>query len=515
MTPDLEQQLAGALAELRQQNLLRQLQTVTGSSDRTLEFSGQSYVNFASNDYLGLARHPALIEAATRATRQWGAGSTASRLVSGSLQIHHDLEEQLAHFKGTAAALSFASGYTTALGTIPALVETGDIVILDRLAHACLIDGARLSGATIRIFRHNDLDHLEHLLQWADRQRSAAPSHPRLRRILIVTESVFSMDGDQAPLRPLVELKNRYGAWLMVDEAHATGLFGPTGEGLVAAAGLTHQVEIHMGTLGKALGSAGGFIAGSRHLIDWLIQRARSLMFSTAPPPAQAAAALAALQLLQSPGRCTTPDPPLAKHPRRHRRPHRSAFPLAGPPQPPAKCHPPPTHRRQRHRSPMRAGRPHRRALHPGHPLSGRQPPHRSPPNHHHRRSSTRRPEPAAGLPRHPASWPCTDSIFPNSQPRATPMNRLARLDHLYVWHPFTQMRDWLRQEPIVIVSGRGPYLRDVHGREYLDANASIWTNLHGHNHPRAQRGPHPATPQNRAQLRPRPRQRARLPPGR
>lgn len=301
MTPDLEQQLAGALAELRQQNLLRQLQTVTGSSDRTLEFSGQSYVNFASNDYLGLARHPALIEAATRATRQWGAGSTASRLVSGSLQIHHDLEEQLAHFKGTAAALSFASGYTTALGTIPALVETGDIVILDRLAHACLIDGARLSGATIRIFRHNDLDHLEHLLQWADRQRSAAPSHPRLRRILIVTESVFSMDGDQAPLRPLVELKNRYGAWLMVDEAHATGLFGPTGEGLVAAAGLTHQVEIHMGTLGKALGSAGGFIAGSRHLIDWLIQRARSFMFSTAPPPAQAAAALAALQLLQSP----------------------------------------------------------------------------------------------------------------------------------------------------------------------------------------------------------------------
>ncbi|MCX7866060.1 MAG: 8-amino-7-oxononanoate synthase [Limisphaera sp.] len=301
MSAAWEQELDAELTRLQQQGLLRQLQPVAGTDGRRLEIEGHSFVNFASNDYLALARHPALQEAAVRALRQWGAGSTASRLVCGSLRIHHDLEARLAAFKGTAAALSFASGYATALGTIPALVERGDFVLLDRLAHACLVDGARLSGATLRVFRHNDLDDLDRLLRWADAQRSAAASRPRPPRVLVITESVFSMDGDRAPLRAIVELKDRYGAWLMVDEAHATGLFGPRGEGLIAAEGLTDRVEVQMGTLGKALGSAGGFIAGSARLIHWLVQRARSFMFSTAPPPAQAAAALAALELLQTP----------------------------------------------------------------------------------------------------------------------------------------------------------------------------------------------------------------------
>lgn len=301
MSQPLEEALQQTLDEWNRQGLTRRLSPVTASQGITLEWEGQKLINFGSNDYLGLAQHPALREAALRAIREWGTGSTASRLVCGSLHIHHELEEGLAALKGTEAALSFASGYTTALGIIPALVEPGDIVILDRLAHACLLDGARLSRATLRVYRHNDLEDLERLLRWADARRSAAPRTPRPTRILIVTESVFSMDGDRAPLASIVELKERYGAWLMVDEAHATGLFGTRGEGLIGAAGLTERVEIQMGTLGKALGSAGGFIAGSKRLKEWLAQSARSFMFSTAPPPAQAAAAAAAVALLQSP----------------------------------------------------------------------------------------------------------------------------------------------------------------------------------------------------------------------
>jgi 8-amino-7-oxononanoate synthase len=259
---------------------------------------GRELLSFASNDYLGLASHPSLIEAAVAAARTHGAGAGASRLLGGTLACHAELEATLAAFKGTPAAIAFASGHAAALGTIPALVGSQDAVILDRLAHACLIDAARLSGARLRVFKHNDLDHLEHLLQWARRylaiERTAAT---RRARVLVVTESVFSMDGDQAPVAGIVALKQRYGAWLMVDEAHATGILGPRGAGAVAAAGLGDQVEIQMGTLGKALGAAGGFICGSRTLIDFLVNRARSFMFSTAPVPAQAAAAAAGLAL--------------------------------------------------------------------------------------------------------------------------------------------------------------------------------------------------------------------------
>ncbi|MCS7090674.1 MAG: 8-amino-7-oxononanoate synthase [Verrucomicrobiota bacterium] len=300
MKLSLDDCLRDALTQQSQQGLLRQLMPVTEVDGRLVRQGEKLLVNFSSNDYLGLARHPKLQEAALQAVRDWGTGSTASRLICGSLQVHHLLEEQLAAYKGTAAALIFSTGHAAAMGTVPALVGREDIVILDRLAHACLVDAARLSGAALRVFRHNDLNDLERLLRWADDRRTQAARQPRPLRILVVTESVFSMDGDQAPLAAIVELKDRYGAWLMVDEAHATGLFGPRGEGLIAAAGLTQRVEIQMGTLGKALGSAGGFIAGSRPLIDWLIQAARTFMFSTAPTPSQSAVAATAVQLVQS-----------------------------------------------------------------------------------------------------------------------------------------------------------------------------------------------------------------------
>jgi len=259
---------------------------------RTLRATDAGMLNFAANDYLGLSRHPALIEAVRQATAQRGAGAGAARLVTGTDTAVLALEKQLAAWKEKEAALVFSSGYAAALGTIPALVGKGDTVILDKLAHASLIDAARLSGATVRTFPHNDIGRLEALLQKIS---------PGKTRILIVTESIFSMDGDAAPLRELVELKDRHGAWLLVDEAHATGLYGTTGAGLVAEAGLSARVEIVMGTLSKALGSVGGFIAGSRVLIDWLVNRARSFIYSTALPPGVIAASRAAVDLARGP----------------------------------------------------------------------------------------------------------------------------------------------------------------------------------------------------------------------
>lgn len=259
---------------------------------RTLRVAETGMLNFAANDYLGLSHHPALIEAARQATAQRSTGAGASRLVTGTDREILALEDQLAAWKETEAALVFSSGYAAALGTIPALVGKGDTVILDKLAHACLIDAARLSGATVRTFPHNDMARLEALL---------AKISPGKTRILVVSESIFSMDGDAAPLRELVELKDCYGAWLLVDEAHATGLYGATGAGLVAETGLSPRVEIVMGTLSKALGSVGGYIAGSRVLIDWLVNRARSFVYSTALPPGVVAASRAAVKLCQQP----------------------------------------------------------------------------------------------------------------------------------------------------------------------------------------------------------------------
>jgi 8-amino-7-oxononanoate synthase len=250
-------------------------------------------INFASNDYLGLTQHPKLRMAAADAAQRFGAGSGASRLITGTLAIHAELEASLAAFKKAPAAITFESGYAAALGTIPALFGQGDVIILDKLAHASLIDGARLSSAEIRVYPHNRLDRLWELLDWARKKRSGS-------KILIITESIFSMDGDACHLAEIVDLKDEFGASLLLDEAHAIGVLGPNGAGLAAECGLTDRVEIHLGTLSKAIGSSGGFIAGASSLIDLLINRARTFIYSTAPTPAAIAAAATGLEIIAS-----------------------------------------------------------------------------------------------------------------------------------------------------------------------------------------------------------------------
>jgi 8-amino-7-oxononanoate synthase len=293
-------ELQQRLDSLREQNLFRELRRVDSPQSPRIEIGGKTFLNFSSNDYLGLANDSILKEAAIRAIEKFGVGSGASRLICGSLAPFHELEETLAHFKKTEAALAFSSGYATAIGTICALLGKNDIVILDRLVHASIVDAAKLSGAKIRVFAHNDLSDLEDKLKWAEKVQSPKSKVQGVSRRLIVTESIFSMDGDAAPLREIVELKNKFGAWLVIDEAHATGIFGKNGRGLAEELGVSDQIEIQMGTLGKALGSSGGFICGSRALIDFLVNRARSFIFSTAPVPAAAAAANAAIQFVQS-----------------------------------------------------------------------------------------------------------------------------------------------------------------------------------------------------------------------
>jgi 8-amino-7-oxononanoate synthase len=296
------EELISRLSDLRQQNLFRELRRVDSPQSPRLSIDGKSFLNFSSNDYLGLANEPALKEAAIEAIRRFGAGAGASRLICGSLGPHHELDEALAAFKGTQAALAFSSGYAAVTGMIGALLDSNDVIVLDKLVHASIVDAARLCGAKVRVFGHNNLNDLEKILRWAD-SRHAAPAviqTERKPRTLIVTESVFSMDGDHAPLREMAGLKEQFGAWLMVDEAHATGLYGSARRGLAEELGVAQKVEIQMGTLGKALGSSGGYICGPRSLIEYLINRARPFVFSTAPVPAAAAAATAGVRFVQS-----------------------------------------------------------------------------------------------------------------------------------------------------------------------------------------------------------------------
>jgi 8-amino-7-oxononanoate synthase len=305
-TVSFKNHLNHRLAALREQDLFRELRRVDSPQSPRIKIGGRTFLNFSSNDYLGLANHPVLKEAAIKAVEKFGAGAGASRLVCGSLTPFHELEEELAGFKKTGAALTFSSGYATAIGTICALVGRDDIIVVDKLVHASIVDAARLSGAKLRVFAHNNLNDLEDILKWA-RKESRHPS-PVTRHILIVTESIFSMDGDAAPLREIAGLKNKYGAWLMVDEAHATGLYGKHRRGLAEELGVSGQIDIQMGTLGKALGSSGGYICGSRALIDLLVNRARSFVFSTAPVPGAAAAATAAIQFIRSKSGATRCD---------------------------------------------------------------------------------------------------------------------------------------------------------------------------------------------------------------
>jgi 8-amino-7-oxononanoate synthase len=281
------------LAELAAAGLLRTLRPIDSPAGPRVSHDGRELWNFASNDYLGLAPHPALAEAFIEGIRRYGSGAAASRLVSGTLPPHRALEEALAAAKGSDAALVFSSGFATATGSLPALAGKQDVLVLDKLCHACLIDGARLSGATIRVFPHNDTAKLDRLLG------SLRAKHPEAR-ILVVTESVFSMDGDLCPLPEIVELKDRHEALLFLDEAHAFGVLGPAGMGLAAALGLQDRIDFQMGTFSKAAGLSGGYLACSGPWRDLLVNRARSFIYSTAPPPALAHAALASLALIRS-----------------------------------------------------------------------------------------------------------------------------------------------------------------------------------------------------------------------
>ena len=279
-------------SELRFQNeagLLRSLFPLVGSQRGVIKTNGKTLVDFSSNDYLGLADHPALIEGAKKAMEKWGAGARASRLMSGDLEIHHRLESAIAALKGKEAGLLFGSGYLANTGIIPALCGRNDVIYSDRLNHASIVDGVLLSRARFYRFRHNDLNHLEDLLK----------SHrSRYRRAMIVVESVYSMDGDQAPVSELLELRGRYGAMLMIDEAHATGVFGAKGEGIISQTG-ADAVDVILGTFGKALGGYGAFVAVSNQMRQFLLNRAKTFIFSTALPPAIIGANLAAVKLLE------------------------------------------------------------------------------------------------------------------------------------------------------------------------------------------------------------------------
>src|SRR5437667_5543430 len=299
MMSEFDEELATRLESISEQVLYRELRRINSPQLPHTQVDNKTLLNFSSNDYLGLANHPLLKEAATRGIERYGAGSGASRLICGSLAPHHELEQTIAAFKGTEAAIVFSSGYAAALGMICALIDAHDVVVIDKLVHACIVDAARLCGAELRVFPHNDLNGLAKILRWADR-RNAGLICKRRPRTLIVTESVFSMDGDFALLRELLELKEQHGAWLMLDEAHATGLYGVKRRGLAEEVGVPDRIAVQMGTLGKELGTAGGYICGSRALIDYLVNRARTFIFSTAPLPAAPAAAAAGLRVVQS-----------------------------------------------------------------------------------------------------------------------------------------------------------------------------------------------------------------------
>ncbi len=284
---DWDSWVSSRLDRLELAGIRRQITPGDRTSARTVRREGPELVNFSSNDYLGLSRHPAVLAGSERDLRK-GAGATASRLMAGTDYDYAALENAVAFFKGTEAALVFGSGYLANLGTIPALVGRGDAVFGDRMNHASIVDGIRLSGATAYRYRHNDMDELEQMLRDA----------PASGRKLIVTETLFGMDGDLAPLERVVELKNRYGAALMIDEAHATGVVGPQGRGLAHQLGLVSEVDVSMGTFSKALGLYGGYVATKRSWADYLVSSARTFIYTTALPPAVVGGVGAAIEMV-------------------------------------------------------------------------------------------------------------------------------------------------------------------------------------------------------------------------
>ncbi|MBS0169399.1 MAG: 8-amino-7-oxononanoate synthase [Nitrospira sp.] len=277
------------LQKLQDHHLLRRLRTIASATGPTVVLEGREVLLLSSNNYLGLATHPSVVAAAIAGTRQFGAGAGAARLVCGSLTPHQALEAALARFKGTEAALTFAAGYLANIGVIPTLIGKEGFILADRLCHASLIDGCRLSGATFRVYHHCDMHHLERLLA---RRPAGKPT-------LIVTDGLFSMDGDIAPMQDITQLAERYGAMIYVDDAHGTGILGRTGRGTLEHCEVESRVPFHMGTLSKALGSSGGYLTGSASFIAYLVNTCRSFTYTTAPTPGSAAAAAAALEIIE------------------------------------------------------------------------------------------------------------------------------------------------------------------------------------------------------------------------
>lgn len=287
-----EQNFARELADLRKRHAYREFRTIQGIPGEWVEIKGRRLLNLSSNNYLGIANHPFIKEMSVRAVEELGCGATASRYIAGNYELYDQVEQELARLKNTEAALLFNTGYAANLGIISALVGKGDLVLCDKLNHASIIDGIMLSGAKLIRYKHLDLAHLEKILQ----------QETGYRRRLIVTDTVFSMDGDLAPLPEIVSLKEKYGAVLMIDEAHGGGIFGPNGGGLAEFYGVSDRVEVTMGTLGKAFGCAGAYVAGRRVLIDYLRNKTRSLIFTTGLPPAVLGSIQGAIQVVRDEG---------------------------------------------------------------------------------------------------------------------------------------------------------------------------------------------------------------------
>jgi glycine C-acetyltransferase len=282
----LKQELDGIMSK----NLYRKLRILQGRQLPEAVFDGRTVVNLSSNNYLGLSTHPRLIEAAVKATERYGVGSGAVRTIAGTMEIHMELEKKIAHFKKVEACVVFQSGFTANAGTVSAILGRGDIIISDELNHASIIDGCRLSRAEIKIFPHKDLPALEKILK----ETQDLPG-----RKLVITDGVFSMDGDIAPLPRIVELAEQYGAIMMIDDAHSSGVLGKNGRGTVDHYQLHGRVDIQVGTLSKAIGALGGYVCGSKALIEFLYHRARPFLFSTSHPPAVAASCIAAFDVLE------------------------------------------------------------------------------------------------------------------------------------------------------------------------------------------------------------------------
>ena len=285
--------LGDELGALKEQGLYRRLRILDGQQAAKTSVDSRSVVNLSSNNYLGLTTHPRLVDAAANAVRELGVGTGAVRTIAGATELIEDLERRLADFKHVEAVLTLQSGLTANSGTIPAITTDKDLIVSDELNHASIIDGVRLSKAARAVFPHRDVDGLEKVLREARAER-------KYEHILVITDGVFSMDGDIAPLAGICEVAERYGTAVMVDDAHASGVLGRNGRGTVDHFGLHGRVDIQVGTLSKAIGVMGGYIAGRQHLKDYLIQRCRTLLFSTSQPPAVAAACIAALDVLET-----------------------------------------------------------------------------------------------------------------------------------------------------------------------------------------------------------------------